>query len=159
MHEDARAKRSAARKRFLTLATGLPLLAMGCGRAADDFEPPFFRVQEEIGLCGSGILVDAQKEVWTESGCEDGAYVYHPQGRVDDATFARIQEAFQALPAEPGPDCEADQRVNGFEVDVRLFWAEAARSRTWNPCTTEGELTAPYKAAADALQEASQQVQ
>ncbi len=157
MHEDVRVGRGAGRKRPLSLAMGLMLLTMGCGRAVEDFEPPYFRMQRETGLCGSGILVDAQKTVWTEGGCENGALVYHPKGRIDDAAFTRVEEAFQALPAEPAPDCEADEQVNGFDVDVRLSWAEKEGTRTWNPCTTNGELTAPFKAAGDALQEASQQ--
>jgi len=104
---------------FVTFA----VLMIGCGRSMDALERPALVRSIDRGLCGSTLAVDANRGLWSEGGCENGAITLQPHGQATTAQLERLRATFDALPSaatcgDPsrGVARFIDQRVSGDVV-------------------------------------------
>ncbi len=90
--------------------------------------PAYFWGQDN-GLCGFTRAVDANFQLWSESGCESQIN-YQKLAVLDAAAFSEIATSFDALPAPTTANCP-DSAPHKF---VRV--AEDGSKTTWETCAT-----------------------
>ncbi len=86
-------------ERFLLL----PLLLVGCVsvRHIDQRLPaPRVHFSADAGICGENIVVDGDRVLWRERGCENGTPRLRRIRRVREDHHARLVAAIAALPAD-----------------------------------------------------------
>lgn len=123
-----------------------PAEAADEARELDAFPAPMMASQHENGLCGRVVAVSGDGRVWAERGCENGAIVLRPTGRVATAAeLARIEAAFGALPA--GEGCPGASKTGSSESVV--LHRRNGGARKWTGCVSGDALASPW-AEADA---------
>jgi hypothetical protein len=85
----------------------LGLLLAGCSSATylEDLKMPALIWERTRGLCGSGLALDGDGELWADDGgCEDGRPELSSRGLGAAEKVAALRQAFDALPPNSGPD-------------------------------------------------------
>ena len=88
-------------------AAFLALAVAGCSSPIylEDLKTPALIWERDRGLCGSGLAVDGDGQLWIDrGGCENGRPELESRGQGAPEKVATLRQAFDALPANSGPD-------------------------------------------------------
>jgi hypothetical protein len=79
----------------------------------DEPTAPLIQVSYGDGLCGHSVVLDADGQLWSETGCEASGTGFVRQRAATSDEIARVQAAFAKLPIEGKPNC-APNAVSGI---------------------------------------------
>jgi hypothetical protein len=85
----------------------LGIMVAGCTSPVtlENLKMPSIVWERDRGLCGSGLAVDGDGELWAEEGgCEDGRPKLIARGHATPAKVDALRQAFDTLPKTGGPD-------------------------------------------------------
>lgn len=136
------------RSRSWVCLLSLSLLAVGCGAT---YPPtgkalPAYRLTNQSAFCSSSQVVDSERNVWFDSGCESPVD-FHLVGTAEPASLQSLQAVFANLPAtEPVPCAQAD--VNeASNAELSLTGADGG-TVTWRVCLDDtGAPIEPFATA------------
>lgn len=125
----------------------LALVIVGCSSPAylEDLKTPALIWERDRGLCGSGFAVDGDGQLWLDQGgCENGRPELRSRGRGGPTKVAALRQAFDALPANSGPDrstCSGNLDSFSKRAEVGAFDSRACASGSGSDLTG---LPEPY---------------
>ena len=132
-------------------ATLLGLALAGCSSSThlEDLKKPALISERSRGLCGSGLALDGDGQVWVdEGGCENGSPGLSSRGRGAPDKVDALRQAFEALPPNSGPDrtaCSGNLDSFSKVADAGGFVSSACASGSGADLTG---LAEPYLTAA-----------
>jgi hypothetical protein len=83
------------------------VLITGCSSPTylEDLKMPALSWERDRGLCGSGLAIDGDGQLWVDQGgCEDGRPELSSRGSGAAGKIDALRQAFDALPQNSGPD-------------------------------------------------------
>jgi hypothetical protein len=85
------------------------LSTVGCSPTyLEDLKTPALLWERVRGLCGNGLAVDGDGQLWVDrGGCEDGRPELSPRGRGAPEKVDALRQAVEMLPRNSGPDGSA----------------------------------------------------
>lgn len=128
------------------MVLGLALVS-GCVNPSS-MAPPVYHFTSGGSVCNSSVVMEAHREVWTESGCELTSSGWKKIATATEAQAARVRQAFDALPAAPNA-------CDGAATSARATLTRRTKDGTskWIACTgQDGAVAAPFAEAVTALQ-------
>jgi hypothetical protein len=129
----------------------LGLMLAGCSSPMylEDLKMPTLIWERARGLCGSGLALDGDGQLWAdEGGCEDGRPKLSSRGRGAQERVDALRQAFDALPPDSGLDrsaCSGNLDLFSKRADVAGFDSPACASGTGTDLTG---LEEPFVTAA-----------
>jgi hypothetical protein len=89
---------------FLTACLIMALattMTISCGEKKDlrDLHEPLLWWERSTGLCSAFVVIDGNRDVWTDSGCEE-PYDFKKSGATSRETQDSINAKFDALPMD-----------------------------------------------------------
>ena len=128
---------------------GLALAGCSSPTYLEDLKTPALIWERARGLCGSGLALDGDGQLWAdEGGCEDGRPALSSRGRGALDKVDALRQAFDALPENGGPDRSACMgNLDSFSktADAGGFVSSACASGTGSDLSG---LEEPYLTAA-----------
>lgn len=139
-----------------TGVTLFSLLLAGCSSTTttpthlDDLKMPVLIWERSRGLCGSGLALDGEEQLWVdEGGCEDGGPALSQRGRGAPEKVEALRRAFDALPRNTGPsrtDCKGNLDSFSKRAEAESFDSHTCASGTGTDLIG---LEEPYLSAAE----------
>jgi hypothetical protein len=131
---------------FTLLILGASTMA-ACGpKNFEELPRPYFLGNYSFGPCSSNIAIDANRNIWSEHGCEAGSSGLQQRSAVSASGYVWLTIAFNILPLPPPKvqDCPPGTVEPPIPGSVRLVRATAAGSDIWSVCTPDGAAAPPY---------------
>lgn len=102
-------------------------LLLACSPSANQLKAPVYSWSHGNDLCSLNRYVDANRQVWSEEGCESSSSGLKFLGIISEQKYTAIQSAFSALPV-PQATCQS--------ASFHIFTLTAAnKTRTeWTAC-------------------------
>jgi hypothetical protein len=123
------------------VATALFACACGPGSASDLPRPSVLAICDD-DLCSRNVALDANGELWRESGCEASSTGWDRVGEVDETVRAEILAEARTLieSAAADPCVDPDPLVPGSRTMSVVIYEAEDRASSVGSCTAERDV-------------------
>ena len=136
--------------RIQAMLLGLMLASCSSPTYLEDLKMPALVWERDRGLCGSGLALDGDGRLWTDTGgCEDGRPELSSRGLGAPDRVDALRQAFDALPQNSGPDrATCNGNLDSFSQRAAAGGFDSSACATGTGSDLTG-LEEPYLTAAE----------